>query len=534
MPNSVKLLKTLEAEQLRRERRTLAAVSRRDSEFRSWSEWYVPHYFTETSCRLHDHLFDRLGTFDEERNRREACLAARGYGKSVIISKAYPLYVGCEAKEVYTLLVSDSPKQSQKNLASVRTELEENPRIRADYPEVFGPGPTWNENVLKLRNGVSIEATGNGGLIRGTTHGHHRPTLILADDMDNDESVESEKQRDKSWTWFTRALMPTLAKGGNIFVCGTALHRSDTMQRLKSTPGWLFRMYAAMISEPDNDDLWAEWSQILIDQTIAYSENRDAEFVDRARAFYEDNTEAMHAGADILWPQYETLYELMIYKLRDPWGFKSEKQGIPTSSQSAEWSEKYFPDSIYFDKWPELRWKVMACDPSKGATDSSDYSAWIMLGLGHDGNLYVDADIQRRDIDRICIDGIELAKMFSPASITIESNSFEGLILSWELLYDQMPDAALVPPPLALKSRIKKTVRIRRLSPYITNFKFRYKAHSRGVDILLDQIRDFPNARYDDGPDALEMAMRTIEWTMAEAVADDKDGHAEYDCVEVV
>lgn len=520
-------LKVLQAEQERRERVKVAAASRRDSHFRQWAEHYVPHYFTEQSCRLHDYLYDRLGTFDVQRNRREVCLAPRGYAKSTIVSRAYPLYVVCEAKEAYTLLVNDTQKQSQKNLYAVRKELEDNPRIKADYPEVFGPGPTWNVDLLKLRNGISIEATCNGGRIRGTTHGHHRPSLILCDDMDNDESVESEKQRDKSWNWLTRALFPALGKGGNVFVIGTALHRSDTMQRLKTTPGWLFRMYAALMKEPDNADLWDEWEKILIAQTAEYAADRDAVFIDRARLFYEAREDQMKAGAEVLWQSLETLYDLMTYKLRDPWGFKSEKQGIPTSSQSAEWREEYFPDSMYFDNWPDCRIIVMACDPSKGATDTSDYSAWIILGLGHDGLIYIDADIKRRDIDRICLDGIGLAIMHKPQAITIEGNSFEGLILSWTLLVDQMPDAVLVPPPLELISKIKKTVRIRRLSPYLTNFKFRFKSNSRGVDILLDQLRDFPNARYDDGPDAMEMAMRTLEW----ALAGDSDNDGDYDSV---
>jgi phage terminase large subunit-like protein len=36
----------------------------------------------------------------------------------------------------------------------------------------------------------------------------------------------------------------------------------------------------------------------------------------------------------------------------------------------------------------------------------------------------------------------------------------------------------------------------------------RFKANSPGARLLVRQLRDFPNADHDDGPDALEMAVR--------------------------
>jgi hypothetical protein len=38
--------------------------------------------------------------------------------------------------------------------------------------------------------------------------------------------------------------------------------------------------------------------------------------------------------------------------------------------------------------------------------------------------------------------------------------------------------------------------------------RIRFKGDSPGARLLVEQMRDFPNGDHDDGPDALEMAVR--------------------------
>ena len=60
-----------------------------------------------------------------------------------------------------------------------------------------------------------------------------------------------------------------------------------------------------------------------------------------------------------------------------------------------------------------------------------------------------------------------------------------------------------------MHNTIKKEVRIRRLGPFLEQKRFRIMKNSYG-QLLMDQLRLFPSARYDDGPDALELALRTL------------------------
>ncbi len=58
-------------------------------------------------------------------------------------------------------------------------------------------------------------------------------------------------------------------------------------------------------------------------------------------------------------------------------------------------------------------------------------------------------------------------------------------------------------------------MRIRRLTPYLARRQMRFKRHSRGAQLLIEQLRDFPYADHDDGPDALEMAVRLASRLMS-------------------
>jgi len=62
--------------------------------------------------------------------------------------------------------------------------------------------------------------------------------------------------------------------------------------------------------------------------------------------------------------------------------------------------------------------------------------------------------------------------------------------------------------PWPLENRVAKQVRIRRLSPYLAARRLRFKPHSPGTHMLVEQLKMFPAGDHDDGPDALEMALR--------------------------
>lgn len=203
------------------------------------------------------------------------------------------------------------------------------------------------------------------------------------------------------------------------------------------------------------------------------------------------------------------------------WAFAQEHEAQFLSLAGAEFPGDYFPESMWFDDWPaadQIIWRVMALDPSKGKTNKSDYSAFVLLVLDHDGTLWVDADIERRPIRRIIDDGLALAAQFQPHAFGVEVNGFQETLAD---IYVERSKATGMLLPIHLISNLSnKRVRIRAgLTPYLSRHEIRFRKGSRGAKLLVDQLRAFPLDKHDDGPDALEIGINVLRHVFEHGVA---------------
>jgi len=474
-----------------------------------WGREYFPSYFTRPPSLMHLEMIEILHECVRERTTgtKEAMIAPRKGAKTTWCSKVFPLYCLCHDIEKYMLLIGDTSSQSQENLEAMKHELTTNEKLMAAYPHATGEGSVWNVDQIVTRNEIKVRALGAGMKFRGRTFRNYRAGLIVIDDLDNDEDVLSEDLRAKMWKWLTRVLIPMGTDATNILFIGTALHEDDTIHRVQKTGEWEFRKFRALISEPTNTALWDEWRALFLDFEEPNAKRRQA----RAYQFYCEHRDEMDIGAKLLWPEFEPLYSLMCYRTAyGEAGFLSEKQGDPSADGATEWPAELFAGDLYFQKWPKCIHRVMALDPSKGKTDQSDFSAYVELGLAEDGFLYIDADIKRRDATRIVEDGCDRAAIFRPDLFIVEYNQFQELL---GIEFERMAaERGTILPLHGITNVTKKETRIRRLGPWFRLRKVRFKADSPGVETLLSQLRQFPRAKHDDGPDALDMAVEGIKY----------------------
>jgi predicted phage terminase large subunit-like protein len=164
----------------------------------------------------------------------------------------------------------------------------------------------------------------------------------------------------------------------------------------------------------------------------------------------------------------------------------------------------------------------VALDPSKGTESKfGDYSAFVKVMYANDHCYYIDADLAQRNCSIMIDTALEIQREFLPDWFGVEVNQFQ------QLLADDLwakTDSMRLPVPLwTINNTINKEVRIRRLTPWLSRKTMRFKANSRGAQLLVEQLRDFPLADHDDGPDALEMAMRLIcEWPTELVIEDNQ------------
>jgi hypothetical protein len=86
-----------------------------------------------------------------------------------------------------------------------------------------------------LDNGVRILSRSRGQEVRGRKHRQHRPSLVVADDVEGLDWVRTQENRDKSDRRFRGDVLPSVDEHGRVVIIGNWLHTDGLMARLKNT-----------------------------------------------------------------------------------------------------------------------------------------------------------------------------------------------------------------------------------------------------------------------------------------------------------
>ncbi|MDO4558089.1 MAG: hypothetical protein Q4C47_03900, partial [Planctomycetia bacterium] len=201
-----------------------------------WGRRMLPEYFTQVPSKMHQWISTWLERLAERRGLKLNLLGPRGSAKSTLITLTYVLRCALEGREAYIWILSDTRQQVRSHLECIRSCLESNAEIASCYPESSGRGPSWRSQSIQLRNGTMIEAFGSGQRLRGKRSGAHRPTLIICDDLQNDQHIYSSELRESSRNWFMGTVLKAGTDRTNIIHLGTALHRDGLSMQLTRTP----------------------------------------------------------------------------------------------------------------------------------------------------------------------------------------------------------------------------------------------------------------------------------------------------------
>jgi hypothetical protein len=215
-----------------------------------------------------------------------------------------------------------------------------------------------------------------------------------------------------------------------------------------------------------------------------------------------------------LWPE-RWPHELLARRRSalEAYWWQALYQQRPGRHGRAEWPDEYFGPHLWPERWPDRFEAVSAaCDPSKGTgARSGDYFAVVVVGLAG-GLMWVDALLARTGaISEIVGRSLDLVGQYQPQVFGIEGNAFQHLLAPE---FDrQCRERRMAPLPIRLLDNLvsKVQLRIPRLGPYLARRQFRFRA-GPGCRELVRQLEEFPLADHDDGPDALEMAVRMLTW----------------------
>jgi predicted phage terminase large subunit-like protein len=453
---------------------------------------YFPHYVRSPhKSELHKHLFARLPEIiTSEKSETDAIAAPRGEAKSTLVSQLFVLWCIVTGRKKYPVIVMDSIDQAYPMLEAIKAELAFNPRLMCDFPEACGGGRVWQAATIITANDVKVQVAGSGKKLRGLRHGPYRPDLCVLDDIENDEQVRNPDQRDKLQAWLSKTVLPLGGAGAkfDVVYIGTILHYDSVLNRTLANKLWKSAKFKALIKWPDRMDLWERWEEILRN-----------EGEEQADAFYVLQREAMDAGSIVSWAA-RPLLALMKIRARDGHDtFDSEYQNDPVAGDNAP-----FAKVIQFWVNRLADWVFYgACDPSLGKQGASrDPSALLVGGFNRQTGILdvVEAQIKKRLPDRIIEDVISLQAQYRCLMWSIETVQFQEFLRT-ELI-KRAAARGMPVPARAVQPHADKLLRIESLQPHMANGLIRLHP---GQTTLIDQLRHFPKADHDDGPDALHM-----------------------------
>jgi predicted phage terminase large subunit-like protein len=422
----------------------------------AWAYDFLPEHFHGLPAAFHEELNDLVMQHD-----RLAVAAPRSHAKSTVLSLAYPLYRAAIYREPYTLIVSDSGGQASEHVGNIFKELLENTHLIETYPHLALPEQAhYREQRVKRTasefitvGGLKFTGKGAGSGLRGMRHGSKRPSLIVVDDLENDENVHTPEQRNKLRNWFLKSLsnLPG-AGGGQIIVIGTILHHDSLLARL----------VGGALGGP----LWARKVYKAIDPV---------------------------SGA-ILWPSEWTPEKLEAKRLDiGSLAFASEFLNEPLDDAASLFKRAW----LQYGAPPAGARVTMGVDLALSEKETADFTAIVTVAQ-HEGRTWVLDAVRERLSPHAVIDLIkQQAAKHNPRVINVESVQYQAMLVQQLQRETRLPVRGVRPD----KDKVS------RAQPLAVRYEQKLVYHAAGLPSWFeDELLQFPVGTHDDSVDALVYA----------------------------
>ncbi|MCL4199561.1 MAG: phage terminase large subunit family protein [Phycisphaerales bacterium] len=296
----------------------------------------------------------------------------RGSGKTSLCETAC-LWALLYGHRDFVALIGSDEEHAGQMLESIKAELENSEALLHDFPEACFPihcldgihqraagqlfegsqthiGWTAHEIVLptvpgSLPSGGIIRVAGITGRIRGMKYKRPdgrsvRPSLVLIDDPQTDESARSPSQCATRERILAGAILGLAGPGRKIagLMTLTVVRPDDLADRLLDRdkhPQWQGQRTKMVYAFPTREQLWAEYARLRAEGL------RADEGITRATEFYGQRRDEMDEGAEVAWPdrfnhdELSAIQHAMNLRLQDEAAFWAEYQNEPLPESTA-------------------------------------------------------------------------------------------------------------------------------------------------------------------------------------------------------
>ena len=402
-------------------------------------------------------------------------LAPRGFGKSTCLNIARCILKILQNPNIRILIASKTDTNAVSFLSEIKQKL-----LRPKMTEVFGlqQGAPWNDGSIRVKSRTSdakedtVETIGIGGAIASKHY-----DLIIADDLIDESNSVTETQREKILTWFLKVLDPCLEPNGEMSIIGTRYNPDDLYGYLmenvlcqKDGSGKITKRHylaiPALIRKPNVDDRTPEIKRY----TSLWPEKCSVKFLLKKRKVlgtiifntqYQNDVAAMKGKIFKLeWFKYYSSIDLKELKIF---------QGVDLASKQARNADRFAHATIGVHIETKRIYVL-------------DYHN-IVATFG-----------QRRKIVA------EEFFRYDPIRVGVEANGYQRAFIQDLAQDDELKVVRAVP----IYTEKDKVSRAWKLSAFFERGQVYVK---EGMQDLIEQLLKFPDGRYKDLFDALDLAI---------------------------
>jgi len=300
----------------------------------------------------------------------------RGSGKTTL-SEAACLWAMLYGHRQFIVLVGADQTIASSMADSLKAQIENNDTLLEDFPEACYPvrcldriaqrakGQTYQGTPTEMQwaadqitlpwiegsvsAGACVRVAGITGRIRGLKHTRPdgssiRPSLVLIDDCQTDESAASPSQCATREKILSGAILGLAGPGSKIAgLCTiTVIRPDDLADRLLDRtrhPSWQGERSQLVYEWPTAEDLWLEYGE------LRRAGQRSGAGTAEADAFYAERREAMDAGTRVAWPVRHNSDELSA--IQHAWNLRIDRGD---AAFFAEYQNTPLADHVESDK----------------------------------------------------------------------------------------------------------------------------------------------------------------------------------------
>ena len=434
---------------------------------------YSPEYIKYEVAPFHKEI---LGILQSDDIKNVVIEAFRGSGKTTLVTTTYAVWsiLGVQQKK-FVLLLARTEEQARQYLANIKAQLAEGTLLRQDLGPFQEPDDEWRATSIVLpRYGARITAASVEKHVRGLTHGPHRPSVIICDDLEDLDTVKTAEEREKLFEWLTSTIMPMGDnKRTRLIVIGTNLHKDSLIARLKtfiseSPLRGITRRYP--IVDGNGTPLWLG----------QFPTNEDVESFRAGRP------------SEAAW-QREYMLNLV----------DREDQVI-----KEEWIKRY-QDLSQCDP-RTYRHTVISIDPAFSEKASADYTAIVcaeVYGYGKDKRIY----IKPYPVNKRGMSSDELVRCVKNLAETVGGDGQPTILVedvgAQVLLVDRLKKEGFVYVKGVNPHGHDKRERLVLAGGYVQNGNVLFPV--KGAEVLETQLLGFGTEKYNDEADSFSMLVNT-------------------------